>query len=79
MRMSIDEALETLRNTNAYGTMDIAKGIILNHYANQKSVIEDIKAEIDNEINENNNELIRFGLFRALRIVDKHINGKEQK
>ena len=31
--MTIDDALNVLRDTNAYGTMDIAKSVILDYFA----------------------------------------------
>ena len=87
--MSIDEAFETLRTTNAYGTMDIAKGIILDYYANQKTVLEDIKAEIEKELchsirdeySQRQNDYcdgVEFAGKRSLEIIDKHI-GKENE
>ena len=70
--MSIDEALETLRETNAYGTMDIAKGIILNHYANQKTVIEDIRAEIG-KLEWYGDDAFWDGVNAVSDIIDRHI------
>lgn len=36
-QMTIEDALNVLRNTNAYGTMDIAKTVILKYFDEQKS------------------------------------------
>ena len=76
--MSIEEAIEVLRTTNAYGTMSIAKSVIINHYVNEKSVLEDIKAEIEtHHMNDLAYDEMSDFERGVLSIIDKHISGKE--
>lgn len=47
--MTIEDAIEVFRNTNAYGTMDIAKSVILDYFAERSDervyIVETVKEE----------------------------------
>ena len=44
-----------------------------------EDVLEDIKAEIQEEISKGNHSWYRAGMEYCLEVIDKHISGKEQE
>lgn len=84
--MTIQDAIGTLRDCNCYGTMDIAKSVILDYFYNEKSVLEDIKSELESDVMKFNKRpeisydaAFSDGIEHALTIIDKHISEKENE
>ena len=77
--MSLQDAIQVFKDTNTYGTMDIAKSVILKALK-QKPILDKIKAEIEQEYNrlraKRTDETLELGeclgLKMSLKIIDKY-------